>query len=252
MRKPLIAGNWKMFKSLDEAGAYAGDLAQRISDVDGTEILVCPPFVYLHTLVQAFEGSLVKVGSQNVFWEESGAFTGEISAPMLKSIGVRYAVIGHSERRQFFGETDETVNKRVFAAFRSGITPIVCVGETLVQREAEKTFAVIESQVKRGLSGIDPGQAASLVIAYEPVWAIGTGKTATPETAQEVHSFIRRILQDLFGPEAAGRIRVLYGGSVKGDNVDALMAKADIDGALVGGASLDAASFERIIRFKGQ
>ncbi|HNU73631.1 MAG TPA: triose-phosphate isomerase, partial [Deltaproteobacteria bacterium] len=180
MRKPLIAGNWKMFKTLDEAGVYAGDLARRISDVDSTEILVCPPFVYLQTLVQAFEGSPVKIGSQNVFWEDSGAFTGEISAPMLRSIGASYAIIGHSERRQFFGETDETVNKRLLAALRGGLTPIVCVGETLEQREAGKTFAVIEAQVKRGLSGIDTDRASSLVVAYEPVWAIGSGRTATP------------------------------------------------------------------------
>ncbi|HON61886.1 MAG TPA: triose-phosphate isomerase [Deltaproteobacteria bacterium] len=252
MRKPLIAGNWKMFKTLDEAGAYAGDLARRISDVDSTEILVCPPFVYLQTLVKAFEGSPVKIGSQNVFWEDSGAFTGEISAPMLRSIGASYAIIGHSERRQFFGETDETVNKRLLAALRGGLTPIVCVGETLEQREAGKTFAVIEAQVKRGLSGIDTDRASSLVVAYEPVWAIGTGKTATPEIAQESHSFIRGLLKDLFGEETADLVRILYGGSVKGDNIDSLMARADIDGALVGGASLDAASFERIIRFKGQ
>jgi len=171
---------------------------------------------------------------------------------MLRSIGASYAIIGHSERRQFFGETDETVNKRLLAALRGGLTPIVCVGETLEQREAGKTFAVIEAQVKRGLSGIDTDRASSLVVAYEPVWAIGTGKTATPEIAQESHSFIRGLLKDLFGDETAGLVRILYGGSVKGDNIDSLMARADIDGALVGGASLDAASFERIIRFKGQ
>ena len=241
-----------MFKTLDEAGAFAGDLAQRVLDVSGTEILVCPPFVYTYTLVKAFEGSPVQVGSQNVFWEDSGAFTGEISAPMLKSVGARYAIIGHSERRQFFGETDGTVNKRLFAALRNGLTPIVCVGETLEQREAGNTFSVVETQVGKGLAGVSAGQADSLVVAYEPVWAIGTGRTATPQTAQEVHSFIRELLGNLFGSDAAGRIRILYGGSVKGDNIDALMTQADIDGALVGGASLDAASFERIIRFKGK
>jgi triosephosphate isomerase len=252
MRTPLIAGNWKMFKTLDEASSWADDIAQRVSDVSVPEILVCPPCLYIHALADSFRKSPVRVGSQNVFWEDSGAFTGEISAPMLASAGASHAIIGHSERRQYFGETDETVNKRLFAAIRGGLTPIVCVGETLDQREAGKTNAVIEAQVKNGLTGLDAGQAGSLVLAYEPVWAIGTGRTATPETAQEVHAFIRGLLIDLFGPDAASRIRILYGGSVKGDNIDALMAKADIDGALVGGASLDAASFERIIRFKGK
>ncbi len=252
MRIPLIAGNWKMFKTLDEASSWADDIAQRVPDVSRPEILVCPPCLYIHALAESFRGSPVMVGSQNVFWEDSGAFTGEISAPMLASAGASHAIIGHSERRQYFGETDETVNKRLFAAIRGGLTPIVCVGETLDQREAGKTNTVIEAQVKNGLAGLDAGQAGSLVIAYEPVWAIGTGKTATPETAQEVHTFIRGLLSDLFGQEVAERVRLLYGGSVKGDNIDALMAKADIDGALVGGASLVAASFERIIRFKGK
>lgn len=251
MRTPLIAGNWKMFKTLDEAAVFARDLKERLGDAEGPEVLVCPPFVYLHALAQAFEGSPIKVGAQNVFWEDSGAFTGEISAPMLRSVGAGYAIIGHSERRQYFGETDGTVNKRLFAALNGGLSPIVCVGETLSQREKGETFAVVEAQLRSGLMGMTPEQTACLVVAYEPVWAIGTGRTATPETAAEVHSSIRRLLGDLFGPQAGGAIRILYGGSVKGENIDALMAKADIDGALVGGASLDAASFERIIRFKG-
>ena len=250
MRVPLIAGNWKMFKTSDEALAFAGDLARRVADAESTEILLCPAFVYISPLVQALRGSCVKVGAQNVFWEDSGAFTGEVSAPMLKSVGARYALVGHSERRQYFHETDETVNRRLFAALKGGLVPIVCVGETLEEREAGKTAAVVETQLRQGLKGLDSNQALSLVVAYEPVWAIGTGRTATPELAQEVHRSIRTTLGNLFGPDASSQIRILYGGSVKGDNVDSLMAQPDIDGALVGGASLDAASFERIIRFK--
>jgi triosephosphate isomerase (TIM) len=250
MRVPLIAGNWKMFKTCGEALAFAVDIARRVQDVKDTEILLCPPFVYISPLVETLKGSPVKVGSQNVFWEDSGAFTGEVSAPMLSSVGAGCTLIGHSERRQFFHETDETVNRRLFAALKGGLTPIVCVGETLDQRESGNTTAVVEAQVRQGLAGLDNRQASSIVIAYEPVWAIGTGKTATPELAQEVHGFIRKVLADLFGADAASQIRILYGGSVKADNVDSLMAKEDIDGALVGGASLDAASFERIIRFK--
>ena len=250
MRKPLIAGNWKMFKTLDEVTAFAGEIRTRVSDDPGTEILICPPFIYISTLAEALKGTPIKTGSQNVYWEDSGAYTGEISAPMLKSVGAEYAIIGHSERRQYFSETDETVNKRMLAAFRSGLLPIVCVGETLAQREKGKTFEVIEAQTRKGLAGLDAGQASSLVFAYEPVWAIGTGKTATPEIAGEVHSFIRKLLSSLFGSDTASKIRILYGGSVKGANIDALMAKEDIDGGLVGGASLDAASFERIIRFR--
>lgn len=250
MRVPLIAGNWKMFKTLPEALGFAADIKGRVAGVVDTEMLICPAFIYLAPLAQALKGSPVKVGSQNVFWEDSGAFTGEVSAPMLKSAGAGHTLIGHSERRQYFHETDETVNKRLYASLKGGLIPIVCVGETLEQREAGNTQAVVEEQVRKGLAGLDAVQAAGIVLAYEPVWAIGTGKTATPEIAQEVHGFIRALLADLFGSNAASKIRLLYGGSVKADNVDSLMAKEDIDGALVGGASLDAASFERIIRFK--
>jgi triosephosphate isomerase (TIM) len=250
MRTPLIAGNWKMFKALDEALGFAADIKGRVADVSGTEILICPSYIYITPLVQALKGTPVKVGSQNVFWEDSGAFTGEVSAPMLKSAGAECALIGHSERRQYFGETDETVNKRLFAALKGGLVPVVCVGETLAERESGSTEKVVEAQVTKGLSGLDAAQAAGIVVAYEPVWAIGTGKTATPEIAQDVHGFIRSLLTGLFGADTSSKIRLLYGGSVKADNVDALMAKEDIDGALVGGASLDAASFERIIRFK--
>lgn len=251
MRKPLIAGNWKMFKSLDEVGTFADDFIPGVSDIKDTDILICPPYVYIQALAQACEGSPVMVGAQNVFWEDQGAYTAEISAPMLKSIGADYAILGHSERRQFFSETDETVNKRLFASLKADLVPIVCVGETLGQRESGKTFEVIGSQIRQGLKGLSTEMSATLVIAYEPVWAIGTGKTATPEIAQEVHAYIRKVITDLFGSQIAQGMRILYGGSVKGENIDALMAKDDIDGALVGGASLEAASFERILRFKG-
>ncbi len=251
MRKPLIAGNWKMFKSLDEVMAFADDFVKKVSDITERDMLICPPYVYLQALARAFDGTPVQVGSQNVFFEDQGAYTGEISAPMLKSIGVHYALIGHSERRQYFSETDQTVNRRVFAALNAGLIPVVCVGERLEDREAGKTFAVVGTQVRQGLAGMDAARADTLVIAYEPVWAIGTGKTATPQMAQEVHAYIRSVITDMFGSGLADSMRILYGGSVKGDNVDSLMEQADIDGALVGGASLDAASFERIIRFKG-
>lgn len=251
MRKSLIAGNWKMFKSLDEVKVFADDFVKKVSDVTDRDMLICPPCVYIQALAQAFDGTPVKVGSQNVFFEDEGAYTGEISAPMLKSIGAHYTLIGHSERRQYFSETDETVNKRLFAALKAGLIPIVCVGERLEDREAGKTFDVVGTQIRKSLSGLDAAQADTLVIAYEPIWAIGTGKTATPEMAQEVHAYIRAVITGIFGSGLAGNMRILYGGSVKGENVDALMEQADIDGALVGGASLDAASFERIIRFKG-
>jgi triosephosphate isomerase len=251
MRKSLLAGNWKMFKTMDEASACAEDLAKRVSDIKDREILICPPFVYIHPLIKVFTGSPVAVGAQNVFWEDEGAYTGEVSAPMLKSLGARFAIIGHSERRQYFSETDETVNKRLKACLKAGLTPIVCVGETLKERDAGKTLSVVRSQLTGGLQGLSNNDVLRIVIAYEPVWAIGTGKTATPEIAQEVHGAIRKLLGELFGAKDAGLIRILYGGSVKPDNIDALMTKEDIDGALVGGASLDAASFERIIRYRG-
>jgi triosephosphate isomerase (TIM) len=246
----MIAGNWKMFKTLGEALSFAGDLKGRVADAGGTEILLCPASLYIAPLAGVLTGSAIQVGAQNVFWEDSGAFTGEESAPMLRSAGATHTLIGHSERRQLFHETDETVNKRLNAALKGGLVPIVCVGETLEEREAGNTTVVVDRQVRQGLAGLGSTVAASIVVAYEPVWAIGTGKTATPELAQEVHAFIRKTLTQLFGDDAAGKIRILYGGSVKPDNVDALMAQQDIDGALVGGASLDAASFERIIRFK--
>jgi triosephosphate isomerase len=251
MRKPLLAGNWKMFKTEAEAQAYAENLCSKVSDIKNREILICPPFVYIHLLTRVFVGSPVIVGAQNIFWEDEGAYTGEVSAPMLKSLGARFAIVGHSERRQYFSETDETVNKRLKACLKADLTPIVCVGETLKEREAGKTLSVVRTQLTGGLQGLAENDAHRIVIAYEPVWAIGTGKTATPEIAQNVHAAIRSLLGELIGLKKAGLIRILYGGSVKPDNIDALMAQGDIDGALVGGASLDAASFERIIRYRG-
>jgi triosephosphate isomerase len=251
MRRALLAGNWKMYKTAEEAVLFAKDLSARVSDVRDRDILICPPFVHLQRLINAFSGSPVKIGAQNVFWEDEGAYTGEISAPMLRSLDVSASIIGHSERRQYFSETDETVNKRLKACLKAGILPIVCVGETLQEREEGKTIPVVKTQLTGGLDSLQAGDATRIVIAYEPVWAIGTGKTATPEIAQEVHAAVRSLLTDLFGKSTADAIRILYGGSVKPDNIDALMAKADIDGALVGGASLDASSFERIIRYRG-
>ncbi|HQP31856.1 MAG TPA: triose-phosphate isomerase [Deltaproteobacteria bacterium] len=251
MRRALIAGNWKMYKTLADVDAFAAAFAGAVEGVTGRAVVICPPFIYLERLAQAFKGTAIKVGAQNVYWEDQGAFTGEVSAPMLKSLGITFVIVGHSERRQYFGDTDTTVNKRVLAALKSALIPIVCVGETLEQREAGHTMSVIDTQVRLGLKGLSQEQAAGVIIAYEPVWAIGTGRTATPEIAQEVHAHIRGIIADLFGESIANNTPILYGGSVKPDNIDELMAKPDVDGALVGGASLEAASFERIVKFKG-
>jgi len=250
MRKALIAGNWKMFKTEGEAVLFAEELAPRVADVEDREILVCPPYVYIYPLIHALVGSTVMVGAQNVFWEDQGAFTGEVSAPMIRSTGARFAIVGHSERRQYFSETDESVNRRLTACLKATIAPIVCVGESLQEREAGKTLDVVGSQLRVGLKNVQSHETAHLVIAYEPVWAIGTGRTATPQIAQEVHAFIRGVLRELFGESPAEAVRILYGGSVKPDNVDDLMAQEDIDGALVGGASLKASSFLEIARVR--
>jgi triosephosphate isomerase len=250
MRRKVIAGNWKMYKSKGEAKTFAVEFRDLITDIKDRDIIICPPFMHISLLVEAFAGSSVKIGGQNLFWEDEGAYTAEISGPMLKSFGASHVIIGHSERRQYFYETDETVNKKLFAAIKSGLMPIVCIGETLKERDSGSTFNVIDTQVKNGLKGLAGGDVFRLVVAYEPVWAIGTGKTATPEMAQEVHSYIRSTLSDMFGGQASGIIPVLYGGSVKPDNIDVLMAQKDIDGALVGGASLKADSFERIVKYR--
>lgn len=234
---------------LEEAKALVEDLKGRVQDVKNVEVVVCPPFISLMAVRDAIAGSIIQLGAQNVYWEKSGAFTAEVSAPMLKSVGCTYVIIGHSERRTYFGETDNTVNKRIFAALAEGLKPIVCVGETLEEREAGKTFDVIRRQMTGGLANLSQEQMIPIVIAYEPVWAIGTGKTATPDQAQEVHAFIRKLLAELFGDVTAEATRIQYGGSVKADNASELMGQPDIDGALVGGASLKADSFEGIVKF---
>jgi triosephosphate isomerase len=249
-RTPLLAGNWKMHGTCAEARVLAGAVAQAVGQVTDREVLVCPPFTSLHAAREAIAGSRVRLGAQNVHGEPKGAFTGEISAGMLVEAGCSHVIIGHSERRQYFGETNASVNHRLKAALGAGLTPIVCVGETLAERDAGAMPAIIERQVREGLAGLDAAAIGRCVVAYEPVWAIGTGRTATPAQAQEVHAMIRGHLASLAGAEVASTIRVLYGGSVKPDNVDALMAEPDIDGALVGGACLDATSFARIVRFE--
>ena len=249
MRRPIIAGNWKMFKNANETRAMLSDLIPLVKGATEREIVICPPYINIESAVSVCKGSNIKIGAQNIFWEEKGAFTGEIAPNMIKDNGCWYAIVGHSERRQYFNETDATVNKRVFAALKAGLTPIVCVGELLSERESNKTFDVIEKQLKGGLTGLSKEDALKIVIAYEPVWAIGTGKTASPAQAQEVHAFIRKQLEALFGKDTADSTRILYGGSVKGDNIKELMSQTDVDGGLVGGASLDAASFAKIVNF---
>ncbi|MGC4115472.1 MAG: triose-phosphate isomerase [Myxococcales bacterium] len=251
MAKPLpfIAGNWKMHKNVAEALALVRELRGMVSMVrDQVEIAVAPPFTAIHPVAKAVEGSNIKVAAQNCHWESKGAFTGEIAPEMAAEAGCAYVIIGHSERRQFFGETDETVNKRVKAVYRAGLIPIMCVGETLAEREANRTLAVVEKQVNGGLAALPPEQAKSIVIAYEPVWAIGTGKVATTAQAQEVHASIRKLLASAYGAEIAAGIRIQYGGSVKPDNAAELLAQPDINGALVGGASLKADDFAKIIK----
>jgi len=249
MRRPVIAGNWKMNNNCSESVALVSQLKAMLADSKEIDIVVAPPFTALGAVATVVKGSPVGLAAQHVFWEESGAFTGEISTAMLKDVGCRYVIIGHSERRQYFNETDETVNKRLKAVLKASLIPIVCIGETLAEREAERTLAVIEQQLKGGLQGLSLEEMETVIIAYEPVWAIGTGKTATPEQAQEVHHFIRDLIARIFSKEIAHDTRILYGGSVKPDNVDLLMAQMDIDGALVGGASLKADAFARIVNY---
>jgi len=249
MRKPIIAGNWKMHKTAGEATAMLKELC-RLPLPAAIEVVVCPVFTALYPAQAALAGSAVKLGAQDVYWETQGAFTGEVSAMLLRDAGCEYVIIGHSERRQYFAETDESVNKKAKAVLAAGLTPIVCVGETLAEREAGDTENVIVRQLKGSLAGITPQQAAGLVIAYEPVWAIGTGKTASASDAGQGCSLIRRTAAELFGNEAASRLRIQYGGSVKPENIAELMAEADIDGALVGGASLEAGPFGKIICYK--
>lgn len=248
MRKPIIAGNWKMTMSIAEAKNFVTAIKDRI---DGAEVeaVLCAPFTLLKDLKEATAGTAIKVGAQNMHFEESGAFTGEISALMLKEIAVDYVIIGHSERRQYFNESDESVNRKVLKALEHHILPILCCGETLEQREAGETKDVVKIQVEKGLAGVDKAALANVVIAYEPIWAIGTGKTATSGEANEVIAFIRGVVADMFGGEAATKIRIQYGGSVNPANVSEIMIQSDIDGALVGGASLNPDSYLELVNF---
>jgi triosephosphate isomerase len=249
-RLPFIAGNWKMNKTVREALDLIRELKVAIAGVKEVEVAVAPPFTALYAVHKELEGSPIRLAAQNLFWEEKGAFTGEVSPPMLKDVGCHYVIIGHSERRQFFGETEETVSRRINAALAQGLKVIFCIGETLKEREEGKTFSLIERQMEGGLKGLSDKGMRDMVIAYEPVWAIGTGKTATPEQAEEVHRFIRGKLEKLYSQEVSGEIRIQYGGSVTPDNIKGLMDQPNIDGALAGGASLKAESFSRIVRFK--
>jgi triosephosphate isomerase len=249
-RLPLIAGNWKMNKTVGEALDLIKQLKTSISGVKGVEVVIAPPFIALYAVHQELIGSSISLAAQNLFWEEKGAYTGEVSPLMLKEVGCQYVIIGHSERRQFFGETDETVNRKIKAALDQGLKPIFCIGETLKEREEGKTFSVIERQLEGGLKGLSEEKMQTLVIAYEPVWAIGTGKTATPQQAEEVHRFIRERFGKLYSRKSADGVRIQYGGSVTPENIKGLMSQENIDGALVGGASLRAETFSKIVRFK--
>ncbi|NOT28182.1 MAG: triose-phosphate isomerase [Acidobacteria bacterium] len=246
-RIPLIAGNWKMFKTVDETVKYVKELRGLVKDIQGVEIVLAPPFTALHPAAEAARNSNVAVAAQDMFWEREGAFTGEISAHMIREAGAEFVIIGHSERRTLFGETNTTVNRKVLAAFAAGLVPIACIGETLDQRERGETFDVLDRQVQQGLDGVSAERIGQLVIAYEPVWAIGTGRTATSDQAQEAHAHIRSRLRQWFGPEAAEACHVIYGGSVKPDNIRDLIVQPDVDGALVGGASLDIRGFAEIV-----
>jgi len=248
MRKRIIAGNWKMNKTLDEAVALAKSLKGKVVDQFDADVVLCPPFTNLASVHEIIADSPIGLGAQNVFWEEKGAYTGEISAEMLKSVGCEYVIIGHSERRQYFHETDETVNKKIKRALEAGLIPIVCVGEMLSQREAGKTQDVVGIQVKGSLAGLSEEQVRQLIIAYEPVWAIGTGAVATPDQAQDVHKFIRTTLGELYDENLAQSVRIQYGGSMKPGNAAELLSQPDIDGGLIGGASLNADSFWGIIQ----
>ncbi len=249
MRRPLIAGNWKMYKTQAETRAYFAALKPLVAASTHCDIIVAPPFTALAAAVEAAGGSAISIAAQDVHWAAEGAFTGEVSTRMLVEAGCRCVLIGHSERRQYFGETDEWVNKKTKAALEAGLGPIVCVGETLPEREAGQTEAVLERQFRGGFAALTGAEFSRIIIAYEPVWAIGTGRTATPEMATEAHRFLRQLAAASFTADRASALRILYGGSVKPDNIKGLMAQVEIDGALVGGASLDAQSFASIVNF---
>ncbi|MEO0091401.1 MAG: triose-phosphate isomerase [candidate division WOR-3 bacterium] len=248
MRIPLIAGNWKMNKSPNEAQEFAQALVEALLEEPKAEVLICPPFTALPVVADVIKNSNIRLGAQNMHWETKGAFTGEISGEFLKELGCQYVILGHSERRQYFAETDMIINKKIHTALQIGLKPILCIGETLAQRENNQTLSIIKSQLDTGLDNIN--DISNIVIAYEPVWAIGTGKTATPTQAEEVHNYIRNNIAQKWGNHIADKIRIIYGGSVIPENIDTLMAQPDIDGVLVGGASLKLESFLRIINFQ--
>ncbi len=248
MRKKIIAGNWKMNKTAGEAKALVEALKRDLGQEAKVDVVVCPPFTAIDAASQAVSGTQIALGAQNMHWEASGAYTGEVSAAMLRELHCRYVILGHSERRQYFGETDASVNQKTVAALAAGLKPIVCVGETLAERDAGRIESVITTQVNEGLKGLTAAQLKSVVIAYEPVWAIGTGRTATPEQAQEVHALIRGLLVKLSDKATAESVRIQYGGSMKPDNAAELLAKPDIDGGLIGGAALNAGSFIEIVK----
>lgn len=249
MRKPIIAGNWKMYKTIPEARELVTGLKEKLKETDQVEVVVCPPFTALAPVAELIKGSGIGLGAQNLFWEEEGAYTGEVSPVMLRDLGCEYVIIGHSERRQYFGETDEMVNKKVKAALGHKLRPIICVGETLAQREAGETETLVANQVEKALAGVDAADLPQVVIAYEPIWAIGTGRSSTGEDANQVIGLIRKTIARLYQQELADQVRIQYGGSVKPENIKEFMAQPEIDGALVGGASLKVDSFMAIVDF---
>jgi len=249
MRTPVIAGNWKMNKTVAEAVALASEIKEKVAGVENVKIIVCPVFTAVKSVADVLKGTNVKVGAQDMYWETSGAFTGEVSGEMLLEAGAEYVIIGHSERRQYFGETNETVNKKLKKALAIGLKPIVCIGETLADRESGATEAVVEKQVREGFVGLTAEEMKGTIIAYEPVWAIGTGKTATAEQAEAVHAFVRNLVSQLWDKETADAVVIQYGGSMKPENVASLLAQPDIDGGLIGGAALKADSFEKLVKF---
>ena len=250
MRTPMIAGNWKLNKTIAESRELASQLAKNLSDIENREVIIAPVYTALATVAEIVKDSPIQLSAQNCYPETSGAFTGEISPDFLQDAGCQYVIIGHSERRQLMGESDTFINQKLIQVLATGLKPILCIGETLQERENDQMLEVLNQQIKGGLANLTAAQMTTVVIAYEPVWAIGTGKTATAEQAEEAHAFIRGLLQGLFNQEVANQTRILYGGSVKPNNVDELMAQKDIDGALVGGASLKAEDFIRIVRFE--
>jgi len=247
MRRPLVVGNWKMFRTVHETAMYIKELRALVRDVRGVDIVVAPPYTAIHAGAEAARGTNIEIAAQDLYWEREGAFTGEVSASMIREAGAEWVIVGHSERRTHFGETDLTVNRRLLAALSATLSPIACIGETLEQRDANQTFDVLDQQLRVGFDGLSTEQLLESVVAYEPVWAIGTGRNATPEQAQDAHAYIRDRLRQWFGADSAERCRILYGGSVKPDNIRSLVTQPDVDGALVGGASLDTRTFADMI-----